>query len=305
MTTPTLLISVFSLFHPRSVTVQSLQDPLQVTASSPSVLAAGQKAVVDGPAIIAGRGGGPAEMLLSIPGKIDRRFYGVAETRREGKELLILVKMDVETAVMAAVAGEIDAQAPMEFRKAQAIACRSWYLAFRKRHGSYDACDTTHCQYLKQPIDAKLTTGLVLQHAGRTIPALYSAACGGRTMTSSEVGYGQKAYPFYSVECDWCQRNAKPWQAMMTAVDGAKFALKPHFDFLRIEIGRRLGWSALPSNNYSIEKSGDGYLLRGAGRGHGVGLCQEGGLGMARRGSSFQAILDHYFPNSRVAAASY
>ena len=299
--TPALVISVFSLFHPQAVTVKPLKDPLLVAAAKPVLLAGGQKFVIDGPASISAKGGGPAEMSLSIPGRIERRFYGVVETRRAGQDLLILVKMDIETAVLAAVAGEVDASAPLEFRKAQAIACRSWYLARRKHHGSYDACDTTHCQYLKQPIDISLAPGLILEHEGRPIPTLYSAACGGRTKTSGEVGYGTKAYPYYSVECDWCQRNAKPWQAKLTDADGARFASKPHYDYLRIEIGRRLGWSALPSNNYSIEKTDGGYVLRGAGRGHGVGLCQEGGLGMARSGADSRAILEHYFPGGRIA----
>ena len=300
--TTTIVIGVFSLFHPQSVTVKALKDPLGITGVKSATLASGQRIAINGIATIAGPGGGPAEMLLSIPGKIERRFYGVTQTRIEGGELRILVKMDMETAVMAAVAGEIDRQAPPEFRKAQAVASRSRYLAFLKRHGSFDACDTTHCQYLREPADIALASGLILEHLGKPVPALYSAACGGRTKTSGEVGYGTKAYPFYSVDCEWCQRNSKPWQAKLTHADGERFAGKPHFDFLRIEIGRRLGWAALPSNNYNIEKTGDGYILRGTGRGHGVGLCQEGGLGMARGGADFRAILDHYFPNARLGA---
>ena len=39
--------------------------------------------------------------------------------------------------------------------------------------------------------------------------------------------------------------------------------------------------------------------LRGAGWGHGVGLCQIGALGMALTGCSHQKTLAHYFPDAR------
>jgi peptidoglycan hydrolase-like amidase len=40
----------------------------------------------------------------------------------------------------------------------------------------------------------------------------------------------------------------------------------------------------------------EGITLVGAGWGHGVGLCQIGGLGMALSGFTYDAILRHYFP---------
>lgn len=40
--------------------------------------------------------------------------------------------------------------------------------------------------------------------------------------------------------------------------------------------------------------------LDGAGWGHGVGLCQIGGLGMALKGKSYKEILGHYYPGTRI-----
>ena len=42
------------------------------------------------------------------------------------------------------------------------------------------------------------------------------------------------------------------------------------------------------------------FMLRGAGWGHGVGLCQIGALGMSLKGYSTEAILSHYFPGSQL-----
>ncbi len=40
--------------------------------------------------------------------------------------------------------------------------------------------------------------------------------------------------------------------------------------------------------------------LRGAGWGHGAGLCQIGALGMALTGKDLQAICSHYYPNAKL-----
>jgi stage II sporulation protein D len=42
-------------------------------------------------------------------------------------------------------------------------------------------------------------------------------------------------------------------------------------------------------------------VASGAGSGHGVGLCQTGALGMARRGRRGEQILQHYFPGAVVS----
>ncbi|MBL7152462.1 MAG: SpoIID/LytB domain-containing protein [Phycisphaerae bacterium] len=76
-------------------------------------------------------------------------------------------------------------------------------------------------------------------------------------------------------------------------------------DFLRAEdlrltvdpSGRRLR-----STICEISKSGNKWVFSfGRGFGHGVGMCQCGAQSMARRGSSAEKILDHYYPGSRIS----
>jgi SpoIID/LytB domain protein len=43
-----------------------------------------------------------------------------------------------------------------------------------------------------------------------------------------------------------------------------------------------------------------GFVFRGGGWGHGVGMCQMGAMGMARAGKSFTKILQHYYSGGRV-----
>jgi stage II sporulation protein D len=41
----------------------------------------------------------------------------------------------------------------------------------------------------------------------------------------------------------------------------------------------------------------------GGGNGHGVGMCQNGAIGMARKGYSYPMILGHYYPGGVVQSA--
>jgi SpoIID/LytB domain protein len=45
-------------------------------------------------------------------------------------------------------------------------------------------------------------------------------------------------------------------------------------------------------------------LVRGSGRGHGVGLCQEGAARHAAEGEDRRTILSRYFPGAVIGAAS-
>jgi SpoIID/LytB domain protein len=51
----------------------------------------------------------------------------------------------------------------------------------------------------------------------------------------------------------------------------------------------------LPDTRFSLERNGSGYVFRGSGWGHGVGMCQVGSFGMAGRGHDYRSILEHYY----------
>ncbi|MFQ6677034.1 MAG: SpoIID/LytB domain-containing protein [Fidelibacterota bacterium] len=66
------------------------------------------------------------------------------------------------------------------------------------------------------------------------------------------------------------------------------------------EIRRMLHPSFLYSSCFMVNMDGDHIEFKGAGWGHGVGLCQIGALGMALNGYSTEDILTHYFTNSNL-----
>lgn len=77
---------------------------------------------------------------------------------------------------------------------------------------------------------------------------------------------------------------------------------------LRGELNIRRAFGMLNSAMFVVtpERDGSGritgWLFRGGGWGHGVGLCQTGAIGRAEAGQHYQTILRHYFNGAQVSA---
>lgn len=67
-----------------------------------------------------------------------------------------------------------------------------------------------------------------------------------------------------------------------------------------LAIRKALSSSHLKSSAFEIEKSPDGFVLRGRGWGHGVGLCQIGAAAMAAQGYNYRQILSHYYVGAEI-----
>jgi SpoIID/LytB domain protein len=59
--------------------------------------------------------------------------------------------------------------------------------------------------------------------------------------------------------------------------------------------------SHLYSSAFVVDRREDGgFILRGAGWGHGVGLCQIGAAVMGAKGYNYREILEHYFRGAKI-----
>ncbi len=88
-------------------------------------------------------------------------------------------------------------------------------------------------------------------------------------------------------------------RAEFITIDGDHRKQVRGWDF-KIIVGRVLGWNVLKSSRFEVARAGSNFIFHGSGFGHGLGLCQEGAHIMAARGSSYQRILEKYFPGARV-----
>lgn len=324
-------IGVLGLFHPTEIvltqhdkevlTIRSKQDD-----AAPSMVLNGESGhrriafrlqggqvgagnVASTQWIVTARDGGPAQFELEVPGKLQRHYRGKLILLPYRNQIDALIAMDRETVVASIVAAEMEENAPLEALKAQAVATRS-FLAAGPRHPDFDFCDTTHCQFLKSPPPVvsrvwsavEATRGMVLSFHGHPLAALYSSRCGGKTRSLHDAGLDKAdrdddAYPYYSVECDWCHRNPLEWHRHLNR---NQHLPQPGDEQQRIAAVRQWGWSALPGNDYSAAADGAGWTIEGHNIGHGVGLCQHGAMGMAASGAEFRTILAHYYPNTSL-----
>jgi hypothetical protein len=309
-----LRIGILSLFRPERITVRSnetlnIQAGDRILSLSPGQVAGlrAVKADIDLFAerqtstaprvVVSGRGGAPVSFRVGIDGKIDRQFTGRLEVSAVGSRLEPVITIDLESAVAAAIAAEMPARTPVEALKAMAVLARSYYAASGRRHGTYDFCDTTHCQWRRETIAsthqasaaARDTAGIVLTYDDRPLAAMYHASCGGKTKSAAEVGLTPDPYPYFPVNCEPCRRNAPEWSA-------GPLDPIPSTEADRLAINRKLGRTVVPSNTFLVQAG----ILAGRGNGHGVGVCQLGILELARQGANFRALLARYLPQTRT-----
>lgn len=283
-------VGVFGLFHPGELVVSAAGDsggavgPVSLRGDRGScVLRGGEQARIEldggsltvacagavfrmGAVHLTGPAGRSADLDLSVPGRMTRRFHGRLDVTPGDGELVPVVSMDLETAVASVVAAEQIMSAPSEALKAQAVAARSFFVAAGSRHRGFDFCDTTHCQFLREPPSpdhpaaraARETAGLVLVFRGAPIPAFYSASCGGRTRTLADAGLQPAGgYPYFSVECAYCTRRhpagdrnghgvglCQEGAAGMAAEHGASFAdiLQHYYPGTTLAVGHYSGF---------------------------------------------------------------
>lgn len=328
----TVRIGVLGIFHPTQLTLaadkagellvsaanqniflqpRSACDLLRIRVSGTSLLlSCGESQIRAREMRASGRNQQFTGLVLTVPGKIKRRYQGVLQITAQSGELIPVVTMDLETAVASVVQAETVAGTPLEALKAQAVVSRSYFVAGVGRHADFDFCDLTHCQFLREPppadspatAAAAATRGLVLAYNDKPFAAMFTRSCGGRTRTPQELGLPQNGYPYFSVICNFCYKNPTRWTRKVSREDAAQLILRGEDG--RLALGRRLGWNAVPSNNFTVLEQDGEIILRGVGEGHGLGLCERGAQDMAEHGSDFHTILNHYFPNTRLKELS-
>lgn len=322
-------IGVLGLFHPHQLTVSvpagnalvlrtaeerivlersSGMDSAAIRISAGAILlSAGSRTVHASEVIITGRKNDPVDFVLSVPGKITRHYRGRLTVQPSDGSLTAIVTMDRETAVASVVAAESASETPVEALKAQAVATRSYFVAGGGRHHDFDFCDTTHCQFLREPPPPESATAravaatrdLVLTHESQPFAAMYTRSCSGRTHTPAELGLPSSTYPYFSVECKYCRAHSVRWTSRIPARNGA--GLHSSDESARLSLDRRLGWSAIQSNDFVAQNDGGEIIVHGTGQGHGIGLCQSGARALAEDGATFQKILSHYYPGTKIA----
>jgi len=181
------------------------------------------------------------------------------------------------------------------------------------------------------------TSGQVLWFDGAPASALFHADCGGHTSRSSDVWGGTGQPYLVSLNDDGPAENAHAtWQfdatitEVRTALNGdprtrvgarldgmtvldrdeagraERVALLAASDRivrgedLREVLSRSFGARSIRSTWFVVRRERNVVHFDGRGFGHGVGLCQAGALARVRAGAKLSAVLQRYYPGTRL-----
>lgn len=249
-------------------------------------------------------------------------------------------ELELEEYIIGVVAGEMPASFEVEALKAQAIAARSYAMnKVNSSKETYDLVTDVSNQvyitqdemkekwqskydyYYKKIKDAVLETkGLVMKYNDEIISAYYFAMSNGSTEDVSLV-FGESKDYLQSVDSSW-DENVKNF-TVETNITKEEFCKKLDIscddiiikDIKRSETNRVNEITInnktfkgtevrsilnLRSTDFNIEIN-ESIKITTKGYGHGVGMSQYGANEMAKKGSTYEEILKHYYNNIEIS----
>ena len=226
----------------------------------------------------------------------------------------------------------------LEYYKVQALMSRTYALKNKSRHKKegFDVCDGVHCQayhnklrYTDRIMTAvKETVGFVLVDGrNNLVTSYFSANCGGQVCDAAYVWNNSIPYvePFVDTFCIHTRQatwetfvEKDKWKAYLrdqfgvteeivgdqlynfTQDDRRAFYIHPSLGIPLRDLRMKF---RLKSTYFSTHLEGDRVIISGRGFGHGVGLCQEGAMEMAKSGYDYTQIARYYFHNVQILDA--
>jgi stage II sporulation protein D len=249
------------------------------------------------------------------------------------RSLQLINILDLEKYIPGTVEAEGGSNAGIEYYKAQAVITRTFAVKNFTRHATqgFSLCDGVHCQAYNGKsrmnriiYDAVYQTvnKILVDVTGNPIMTAYHANCGGITCSASMAW--NKDLPYLpSVHDPFCDRSSlRNWTKSIPLADwnnylsqkgvpvgsenlqaitgaGRQKFLYPEKQKVSMTLLR--DDFKLKSSFFTIEESNGTVILHGHGYGHGVGLCQEGAIEMAKVGYTCLDILMFYFHDVTLA----
>lgn len=273
------------------------------------------------------------QLRLLQPVAKQRSYEGDFDLEIRKEAINLINNLDLETYLEGVVESEGGPGQKINFYKAQAVISRTYAMKYWSKHkeNGYNLCDRVHCQaYLHHRsasviIDSAVhqTRGLVMvNESGDLYPTYFHANCGGQTSEPQYV-WNEEIPNLCSFKDTFCihTQQAK-WEKKIPKEQWIKFLVEkydyPVWDSISYErlthyvqdqrdafyihpiygipLRDLREQFKLKSTFFDAEIVGEEVLLHGRGFGHGVGLCQEGAMNMAKKGYTYDQILGYYYP---------
>lgn len=260
--------------------------------------------------------------------EVENKTY-VTVYRSNGTVLTI----EFEEYIIGVVGAEMPASFHSEALKAQAILARTYATKTLERNGvltdnsstqNYKTNDelksmwgssyNTYYNKIKSAVES--TSGMYLTYQGEIIDAVYHSTSNGITEDAINV-WGNSVPYLVSVDSPYDSTNSSFQVSISFSYEELSskfgFTINPdtNFNILSYTSGNRVeniminettytgvqvrNLLGLRSADFSISKTDASVTFTTKGYGHGVGMSQYGANGMAKNGSSYQQILQHYY----------
>jgi stage II sporulation protein D len=244
----------------------------------------------------------------------------------------LINRLDLEKYIPGTVEAEGGSGALPEYYKAQAVIARTFALKnfHRHAHEGFNLCDGIHCQAFngksrmnKQIYEATMSVKneILVNKAGEPVITAYHANCGGITGSAS-VEWNKDLTYLAPVNDPFCNRSSDrnwsktiPVAAWNNYLDKNGYTVGTAPQYIQAESGRQKYLDPvnhkllltdireelkLKSSYFHVESENGSLVIRGHGYGHGLGMCQQGAMEMARVGYNYVDILMFYFRDLRL-----
>lgn len=216
----------------------------------------------------------------------------------------------------------------LSYFKTQAVIARTYSYKYENKHvrDKYNLCDGIHCQVYHGLTTDQLITDAVTETEGEVITdkdsvliiAAFHSNCGGETVASGDLWLVDQPY-LKSVIDPYCLSSANSkWEKTISKSEWVSYLIRngykgyPNdlslFNFTQNtrKVSFTVGTFTYPAGNirtdfglkstfFTMSSIGEDMILKGKGYGHGVGLCQEGAMVMAKKGADYKQIINFYY----------
>lgn len=276
------------------------------------------------------------QIKMLLPERKPRLYQDNMLVDVEQGNLKCVNEIELDNYIGGVVQAESGRLSHPEFYKVQTILARTFALAHIQKHAleGFSLCDHTHCQaYFGKPTELNIIKSvfetknkIVVDENLNLIEAAFHSNSGGQTLNSEDV-WGSKLSYLRSVNdtfslkmpnAKWERKIAKDdWlsylkikhnypiddeDAKLLAFNFKQDTRKPFLESNNIKVPLKIVRTdfQLKSTYFSIMPKGDSLIFKGKGFGHGVGMCQEGAMRMAKLGYTYLDILNFYYQNTQL-----
>lgn len=276
-------------------------------------------------------------LTSKVPALKQRKYEDDFEISAGNRDLTIVNLVDTDNYLAGVVESEGGGGRSLEYYKVQALMSRTYVMKYRGRHKKegFDLCDRVHCQAYHSMmrytplIDTAVSQThdlIMLDQHGEMIDAYFHANCGGQTcepqyIWNEEIEYLSSfidTFCIYTKQATWEKRiSQEKWKSFLVSKynypigdstyasmiytfdqpQRMAFYIHPVFGIPLRDLREEFD---LKSTFFSCYPEGTDVVIKGRGFGHGVGLCQEGAMKMAKYGYNYLQIAKFYFPGIRV-----